>query len=75
MWWCGDYDCDCTEARIVAIDGYERTLVWEGEFRSEGEPGATTELNRVAQLLRRHHHDVYRRISWPWDRKGVSGGR
>lgn len=72
VWWCGDEWCDCTQALIVWQS--ERTRpqqtkrVWESVFRSDGEPGATTDLNRVAKLLRKRQHDLYARIEWPWDR-------
>ena len=51
--------------------------VWSGTFQTDGDgwrdanqykdaPSSTTELNRMAQHLRRHHHDLYARIRWPW---------
>lgn len=53
------------------------TKPWQGTFQTDGEgyndahewksaPSARTELNRMAQHLRRHHHDLYVRINWPW---------
>ena len=67
VWWCGDEYCDCTQARIV--QGLR--VVWNGTYATEGdwEVAPTTELNREARRLRKHYHDLYRRISWPWDRK------
>lgn len=74
VWWCEDEWCDCTQAKIERIEGagpYVYTTLWEGEFHTDGETGARTELNREAQRLRRHHHDLYRMISWPWDRNAT----
>jgi hypothetical protein len=78
VWWCGDEWCDCSQAKIVWRDrprwrfGDQKPLdvrtVWQGEFHTDGEPGATTELNRIARRLRRHQHDLYARIEWPWNR-------
>jgi hypothetical protein len=76
VWWCGDEWCDCTEARItsylLAFPGRRDIRnEWEGAFMTDGEGHdvASTELNRMAQHLRRHHHDFYRLVQWPWDRK------
>lgn len=30
--------------------------------------GPTTELNREARRLRKHHNELFHRIEWPWDR-------
>jgi hypothetical protein len=76
VWWCGDDYCDCTQARIVHVvrnrhgGRYESTALWHGTYATEGDwdTPPTTELNREARRLRKHHHDLYRRISWPWDR-------
>ena len=81
VWWCGDEDCDCTQARIVHVierfpgGGWKRSsIVWEGEYHvygweDEDEVAPTTELNREAKRLRKHHNELFHRISWPWDRK------
>lgn len=77
VWWCGDEYCDCTQAQIVHIiernqyGGWrESRVIWNGTYATEGdwEVAPNTELNREARRLRKHHHDLYRRISWPWDR-------
>ena len=76
VWYCGDDWCGCSEAQIRHIvkrnasGGIHtsRTL-WSGKFRSDHEFGATTDLNREAARLRRKHHDLRRRIFWPWSRK------
>lgn len=81
VWWCGDEDCDCTEAQIVWSDLSLRPVgirtLWSGTFRSgwpyeygEGEGRSpSNELNREAARLRRHHNALFHRIEWPWDRK------
>lgn len=80
-WWCGDDWCNCSEARI---ESYRRdrdpwiadlATVWTGDFHTDGEPGSSTELNRMAQHLRRHHHDLYARIRWPWTDETEHAGR
>lgn len=50
------------------------SIVWEGEYHVYGwedddEVAPTTELNREARRLRKHHNELFHRISWPWDRK------
>lgn len=78
VWQCGD-ECGCSQAQIRHVTGFNGTIplgitvVWRGPFHTDGDedvpsPAAVTELNREAQRLRRHHHDVYRRIEWPWTR-------
>ena len=80
VWDCGDGYCNCTEAQIVHViernqyGGWqESAVVWRGQFHRDSEGyldgGSWTDLNREAKRLRRHHHDLYQRISWPWDRK------
>lgn len=79
IWWCGDDWCDCTQARIVHIiqrspgGGWMNTrTVWEGQYHVGGweyEVAPNTELNREAKRLRKHHNELFHRISWPWDRK------
>lgn len=82
VWWCGDEECDCTQAQIVHIierniyGGWRQSkVVWNGNFISgdydsyHRSSTPNTELNREARRLRKHHHDLHRRISWPWDRK------
>ena len=71
VWYCGDDWCGCTQAKISRRTrnkaGYPNLqLVWEGEFYTDHEQGATTELNRTAQAMRRKCHDLYEQIEWPW---------
>jgi hypothetical protein len=75
VWWCGDEWCDCTQAQIERVvpnpnwpGTVLRTVIWSGTFYSGGEAGATTELNRVAGLMRRRCHDLYAQIWWPWNK-------
>lgn len=79
VWACDD-DCMCEQAQIVLIErnsfgGWKKaTIVWEGEYhvwemREPTDPEPTTELNREARRLRKHHNALFHRISWPWDRK------
>lgn len=69
VWYCDD-DCGCSEANIVLKEPYRVGIaVWTGEFRIDHESGATTDLNRMGKHLRRHHHDLYSLISWPWLRR------
>lgn len=70
VWWCGD-ECDCCQARIdqVWAGKLGSVTLWEGTFRTDGEWAAcNAELNRAAKVMRRHWHDAYRAIEWPWDR-------
>jgi hypothetical protein len=76
VWYCGDDWCNCSEAVLeeitpnprVGLPWIERRRLWEGEFRTDGEQGATTDLNREAARLRRHHNALFHQIEWPWDR-------
>lgn len=78
VWWCGDYDCDCTQAQILLRGrnehGFDVVLatVWEGEFRTFGESGAAAELWRVRKAMRSVLPEVERTIDWqldPWPLK------
>lgn len=80
VWWCGDEDCNCYQARIIERNmsgSWPRGLkqeVWKGSFctgDAEDFPGelATAELNRAAKALRRVWNDAYHSIEWPWDRR------
>lgn len=79
VWDCGDEYCNCTEAKIQyrwkdypGSLGFHSVEVWHGEFYTDSEGwapgGSTTELNRLARKLRRHHHDQYAQVEWPWNR-------
>lgn len=75
VWYCED-DCGCSEASIYHVaernrDGgiFRSTVLWRGTYHIEYELGATTELNREARRLRKHHNELFHRISWPWDRR------
>lgn len=78
VWQCGD-ECGCSQAQIRHRADTDPggtmgvVVLWRGPFHTGGDedipsPAAVTELNREAQRLRRHHHDVYKRIEWPWTR-------
>jgi len=74
VWECDD-TCLCAQAQIVSGQRtpaggmrVDRTL-WRGEYHIEWEGSPTTELNREARRLRKHHNELFHRISWPWDRK------
>jgi hypothetical protein len=72
-WWCGDEVCDCTQAQIDKVTpnvtaGYPwiaRERVWEGEFFSDGEPGAREELRACRAFYERWLPEVAARIEWP----------
>lgn len=87
VWWCGDDYCDCTEPKVEhgTFDGrfWRWSQQWAGTFQTDGEgqnepnewkdaPMSSTELNRMAQHLRRHHHDLYSRVAWPWSSNASS---
>lgn len=71
VWWCGDDDCDCTEARITArfrnlADArwiVPRTL-WQGEFHTDGESGASDELIAKRAHLEATEPEIAARITW-----------
>ena len=75
VWGCGDDSCNCAQARIWhripnprIANAWQNTTLWWGVFWSDGEwADATHELNREARRLYKHHHDLHRRIMWPWD--------
>lgn len=72
VWWCGDEMCDCYQARIDHSEqkrpGRPPTI-WEGTMRDGRWGECNAELNRVAKAMRRHWHDAYRMIEWPWDHR------
>lgn len=78
VWWCGDEWCNCSQAKITLrrkmdqIAFYENKDVWLGVFHSDGEglDEIHNSLNRMAQHLRRHHKEFYRRVQWPWSHEG-----
>lgn len=59
VWECGDDECGCTEAQIVAYyqnkvvhNGRVPVVEWSGEFRSDHEAGADEELAAHRRHLR-----------------------
>lgn len=66
VWWCGDDYCDCHQA-VIEWEGWHCERVWAGKFRTDGGwAECNRDLNRTAQWMRRHHHDLYQAIRWPW---------
>ncbi len=72
VWACDD-DCGCSQAQVFAYETrpglpgkFAVGDVWNGEFHIDFMGKPENELNRMAQHLRRHHHEVYARIRWPW---------
>jgi hypothetical protein len=72
VWWCGDDCCDCTQA--VIVERYKNAKdprffvsvgVWEGEFHTDGEPGAAEELAAKRAALECADPDLAARIQWP----------
>lgn len=75
-WWCGDDYCNCTQARIDTYTerignifrGYnKRKNMWQGPFNTDCEGNPSHDINRMARHLRKYHHDLYKRIVWPWE--------
>lgn len=71
VWYCGDDYCDCTQAEIV--ERYENktapgwivpVCIWQGEFHTDGEPGANEELAAKREELRKTDPDLAARIKW-----------
>ena len=71
VWWCGDPSCDCTQA--VIVERYQnlkapgfvvRLCTWEGEFHTDGEPGAEDELTTKRQELHASDPELEGRIRW-----------
>ena len=72
FWWCGDYECDCTQA--VIVEYYRNAVVpiaqvpiniWSGPFHTEGEYAATwDELMAKREELRLSDPDLEARIEW-----------
>lgn len=77
VWECGDDECGCTEAQIVAY--YENKVVrarvpiteWAGEFHTEHEGGADEELAAYRRALR--EGDPQREASIIWQ-EGIDYG-
>ena len=73
-WDCDDDYCGSAQAGIYTYERREpfgdqgAVYVWEGPYHTDHQSGAHSELNHMAQHLRRHHHDLYARCEWPWDR-------
>jgi PAS domain-containing protein len=75
-WWCGDEECDCTQARIVtwneqlAADlGWPRERlqlreVWRGPFHTDGHGDAFAELELARQYLELVAPTLLARIQW-----------
>jgi hypothetical protein len=70
VWWCGDDECNCTQA--VIVDYFENKVVpgcvpvrrWEGNFHTDGEPGAETELAAERDRLRAADPAAEAAIEW-----------
>lgn len=63
VWDCGDPHCECSQAIIEAVYPHpvlafaiRPETIWAGEFHTDGEPGARTELFRLHQAMT---------IGWP----------
>lgn len=85
VWECGD-DCGCSQAEIVISEErispvggwrwWDSRTVWWGNYYVdysdyfEGSSRPSSELNRVAKYLRKHHNELFHRIVWPWNRVG-----
>jgi hypothetical protein len=72
VWWCGDYVCDCTQAQVDAV--YRNIVtgnslifkrVWEGPFYTDGEDGATADLQRFHDDLATVWPEAAAQIRWP----------
>ena len=75
VWYCGDDWCGCTQAQITEIyrnlkpppgapQAVVRVTVWEGEFRTDHEPGAEADLRARRDELRLADPDAAARIKW-----------
>jgi hypothetical protein len=74
VWWCEDTYCDCSKARITLrrkneYGFYNSHSLWNGKFYTDGEghKHTSTELNRMAAHLRKHHNEFFHKIEWPWN--------
>jgi hypothetical protein len=71
VWECGDDYCSCSKATIVEqyVNLADRrwivpVCIWEGEFHTDGEPGANDELIAKRAELRESDPDLAVRIEW-----------
>lgn len=63
MWWCEDYECDCTQPQITRVTkrpypsvGYNFERVWEGRFMSRaGEYERTERAERLNEFRKAAH--------------------
>lgn len=62
LWWCGDYNCDCSQPVIDRVTpnrqaGYpwiHREKVWQGSFRTGGEDMDMLRAELVAAAVEYH---------------------
>ncbi len=71
VWECGDDDCGCEQAVVIAY--YRNKVVprarvpvgeWAGEFRTDHEPGADEDLVAHRHALRESDPDLEASIEW-----------
>jgi len=71
VWYCGDDWCDCSEPVIAEV--YANRLVpraiipiaiWQGTFRTDGEPGGEAELAAKREEMMATTPDQAARIEW-----------
>ena len=73
VWDCGDDVCNCTQATIEALwknadaPGWlVREYVWQGEFHTDGESGASEELMEVRSAMALFWPEAEAKVAWGW---------
>lgn len=72
VWWCHDEHCDCTQATIEQRrpnprfrGWWDLADLWQGEFLSEGQHGASlVELRRMSELIKAERPAAWGRVRW-----------